>query len=185
MSSSTTMKTPGYADDGARDLNRARCENRAYCSLKQSGICDQGYVPQFYGYTLSLNPAAHDPHLDAFQHDAGLPSAILMEFLPNPLLMDCVTYSKERMAKAVDGIHQIHSALVEHNDPYPKNILIVPGDPERVMWIDFDVALTYPDISCIGDRERGWFEFETKCVESVGVKLVGASDNSPFLFPCR
>ncbi|OJD25849.1 hypothetical protein ACJ73_02785 [Blastomyces percursus] len=161
----------GYADDGIRDLNRARCEIRAYCSLKRSGVCDEGYVPQFYGYTSFLNQKAFAPHLDAFQHDTGLPSAILLEYLPNPLLMNCVTYTQERMAKAVNGIHQIHSALVEHNDSYPKNILIVPGDPERVVWIDFDVAITYPDIAYIGERERGWFEIEIKSVENFGVKL--------------
>jgi hypothetical protein len=87
--------------------------------------------------------------------------------------MNCVTYSKERMVKAVDGIRKIHSALVEHNDPYPKNILIVPGDAERVIWIDFDVAITYPDSTYIGERERGWIEMETQCVESFGVMLVG------------
>jgi hypothetical protein len=41
------------------------------------------------------------------------------------------------------------------------------------MWIDFDVAITYPDSTCIGDRERGWMEIETQCVEGFGVKLVG------------
>ncbi|EGC49255.1 conserved hypothetical protein [Histoplasma capsulatum var. duboisii H88] len=76
----------GYADDGVRDLNRARCEIRAYCSLKRSGICNGGYVPQFYGYTLSLHPTALAPHLDAFQCDTDLLSAILIEYLPNPLL---------------------------------------------------------------------------------------------------
>ncbi|OAX85336.1 hypothetical protein ACJ72_00301 [Emergomyces africanus] len=162
---------PGYADDGVRDLNRARCEIRAYCSLKHFGICDRGYVPQFYGYMLSLNPDAFAPHLDGFQCDTGLPSAILMEYLPNPLLMNCVTYTKERMASAVDGIKQIHLALIEHNDPYPKNILIVPNDPERVVWIDFDVAIVYPDSTYIGDRENGWIEFETERVEDVGLKL--------------
>lgn len=99
-----------------------------------------------------------------------------MEYLSNALPMNCVTYSKERMAKAVEGIQQIHLALVEHNDPYPKNIQIVPGDSERVMWIDFDVAITYPDRTYIGDRERGWLEIETRRVESVGVKLVSTSE---------
>ncbi|EER38046.1 conserved hypothetical protein [Histoplasma capsulatum var. duboisii H88] len=162
---------PGYADDGVRDLNRARCEIRAYCSLKRSGICDAGYVPQFYGYAVSLNLDVISPHLDAFQHDTGLPSAILIEYLPHPLPLNCVTYNEERMAKAVHGIEQIHSALVEHNDAYPKNILIVPGDPERVMWIDFDVAITYPDSTHIREKERGWIEFETSCVESFGRML--------------
>ncbi|KAM5457632.1 hypothetical protein MaudCBS49596_000830 [Microsporum audouinii] len=164
-------KDPGYADDGVRDLNRARCEIRAYCRLKQFGLCDQGYVPQFYGYTLCLDPAAHTPHLDVFKRDAGLPSAILIEYLPDPSPLTCVNYSKERMAKGVEGIKQIHSALIEHNDSYPKNIVIVPGDPERVLWIDFDVAITYPDSTYIGDKERGWINFETECVESFGLML--------------
>lgn len=167
---------PGFADDGVRDLNRARCETRAYCALKQSGICDRGYVPQFYGYTLYLNPTAFAPYLDTFQRDVGLPSAILLEYLPHPLLMNCLTYTEERMAKAVDGIRQVHLALIEHNDSYPKNIVIVPGNPERVVWIDFDVAITYPDSTYIGDRERDWIEFETERVEDFGLMLVGAQN---------
>lgn len=89
------------------------------------------------------------------------------------------------MAKAVTGIQQIHSAFIEHNDPYPKNIMIVSDDSERVVWIDFDVAITYPDSSYIGDREHDWIEIETRWVESVGVKLVGTSDNGHSLFPCH
>ncbi|OAT10611.1 hypothetical protein BDBG_06429 [Blastomyces gilchristii SLH14081] len=123
----------GYADDRVCDLNHARCKIRAYCSLKRSGICNGGYVPQFYEYTLSLRSTVLAPHLNAFQRDAGLSSAILMEFLLNPLIVNCITYSKEQMTKAVKGIQQIHSALVEHNDPYLKNIMIVPDDSERVV----------------------------------------------------
>lgn len=73
----------------------------------------------------AINPASFTPHLGAFQEDAELPSAVLIEYLPNPLLMNCMTYIKERMEKAITGIEQIHLALVAHNDPYPKNILIV------------------------------------------------------------
>ncbi|OJD12016.1 hypothetical protein AJ78_07333 [Emergomyces pasteurianus Ep9510] len=171
---------PGYASDGVRDLNRARCEIRAYCKLKRYGVCDGGYVPKFYGFML-LNPTSFAPHLYAFQRDSGLPSAILIEYLPNSLPMNCVTYSKERMDKAIIGIQQIHSALVEHNDPYPKNILIITGDPERVVWIDFDVAITYPNNTYIGDRENGWITEETECVKGFGVKL--ADDQKSSLRP--
>ncbi|KAB8215278.1 hypothetical protein BDV33DRAFT_195369 [Aspergillus novoparasiticus] len=107
---------PEYADDGVRDLNRARYEIRAYCNIKRFGICDR-WAPQ----------------LEAFQHDRSLPSAILIEYLPQPLIINSVTYSKKRMQKAAIGIQQIHLALIEHTDPYPKNILIVPGDPERIV----------------------------------------------------
>ena len=131
-------------------------------------------MPRFYGYVLCLNPAAFAPHLDTFWRDFGLPSAILIEYLPNPLLMNCVTYTPERMAKAVDGIRQVHRALIEHNDPYPKNIVIISADTERVIWIDFDVAITYPNDSYIGERERDWIEFETESVEGLGVMLVSA-----------
>ncbi|KAK2807535.1 hypothetical protein FQN50_005403 [Emmonsiellopsis sp. PD_5] len=162
---------PGYASDGVRDLNRSRCEIRAYCNLKLYGICDSGYVPQFYGFMIDIKLASCTPHLDAFRHDNGLPSAILIEYLPNPLMMNCITYSKERMNKSIIGIQRIHSALIEHNDPYPKNILIIPGDAERVVWIDFDVAITYPNNTYIGDRERGWMKEETECVKGFGVKL--------------
>ncbi|KAK2746657.1 hypothetical protein FQN57_003001 [Myotisia sp. PD_48] len=71
-------RDPGYADDGVRNLNRAHCEIRAYSRLKQFGISEQVSVPQFYVYTLSLNPAARVPHQDSFLHDADLPSAILI-----------------------------------------------------------------------------------------------------------
>ncbi|KJF61386.1 uncharacterized protein CIMG_12363 [Coccidioides immitis RS] len=115
-----------------------------------------GYVPQFYGYVLSLNPAALGPHdLDTFKARCRPPMCNSDGISAKPLPINCCTYSKERMAKAVNGIQQIRSALVEHNDPYPKNILIVPGDPERVMWIDFDVAITYPDSTYVRDREHG------------------------------
>ncbi|KKZ68116.1 hypothetical protein EMCG_06226 [[Emmonsia] crescens] len=166
---------PGYTSDGLRDLNRARCEIRAYCSLKRFNICDGGFVPKFYGYMMAINPTSWAPHLNVFQCDIDLPSAILIEYLPNTLPMNSKTYSKERFEKVNIGIQQIHLALIEHNDPYPKNVLIVPGDPERVVWIDFDVAIVYPNENYIGERERGWIESETRCVESYGTMLVCSS----------
>lgn len=121
---------------------------------------------------LAINLASWAPHLEAFQHDSDPPTAILIEYLPQPLVLNCATYSKERMQKAEIGIRQIHLALIEHNDPYPKNVLIVPGDPERVIWIDFDVSIVYPNNTYIGDKERSWIEEESLCVEGFVIKLV-------------
>ncbi|EGC41761.1 conserved hypothetical protein [Histoplasma capsulatum var. duboisii H88] len=76
--------------------------------------------------------------------------------------------------KAVIGIQKVHSALVEHNDPYPKNILIVPSDQcdqERVIWVDFDIAIVYPNDTYIEKKGRSWIEFETEVVESFGQLL--------------
>ncbi|CAP92260.1 hypothetical protein E8E15_004661 [Penicillium rubens] len=61
---------PGHADDHIRDLDRSRCEIRAYCTLKRSKLCDAGVVPNFYGFMLAVDPA-NCAHLDAFRHDKG------------------------------------------------------------------------------------------------------------------
>lgn len=56
--------------------------------------------------------------------------------------MNYLKYSEERMKIAVKGIRQIHElALVDHVDTYSRNILIVPGPPERVLWADVDIAV--------------------------------------------
>jgi serine/threonine protein kinase len=49
-----------------------------------------------------------------------------------------------RHSTAIEALAQVHNALVVHNDIYPRNILIVPGNPERVILIDFDIAITFP-----------------------------------------
>lgn len=96
-----------------------------------------------------------------------------MEYLPDPQEMNSVTYSPERMEKAIMSMRQVHRALIEHVDSYPKNILIIPGNPGRVMWIDFDVAITYPDETYIGEQEQELLDFETEVVESFGSNLLG------------
>lgn len=47
------------------------------------------------------------------------------------------------MDNLLNGIREIHSALVRHRDPKPRNMMVVRDDPERVVWIDFDRAETY------------------------------------------
>ncbi|OAX77992.1 hypothetical protein ACJ72_07703 [Emergomyces africanus] len=126
-------ENPGYARDCIRDLNRSRCEIRAYCRLKWFKICDSDTVPNFYDFMLAIDPANCASYLDVFQHDTDFPCVILIEYLSNPLIMNCVTYTTECMQKAVIGIQQIHLALVKHNNPYSKNILIVPDDQKRII----------------------------------------------------
>lgn len=64
---------------------------------------------------------------------------------------------------------QIHNAHVHHQDIYPKNILLVPGTPERVVWIDFDVATTF---SNVGRKEKRYSEYEDVLVAEFGEFLV-------------
>ncbi|KAJ6128114.1 hypothetical protein N7471_009331 [Penicillium samsonianum] len=133
---------PGYTEDG-RDLNRFRCEFNAYKKLLASGVCGRGFVPKFYSYINRVNLAA-----SVFQHfayDKLNPSAILLEFLLNAECLNCMNYSDALHSQVTEGMKQIHRADVHHRDIYPRNMLLVRGNPDRLVWIDFDVATTFTD----------------------------------------
>ena len=112
-------------------------------------------------------------------NDKFQPSAILLEYLADSEPLNCVNYSKERLDKAMEALVQVHSALVVHNDLYPKNILIVPGTPERVVLIDFDVAKIFPTKELL-DQDIGMWcpepmqscELEIRLLKNFGKHLV-------------
>ncbi|OJD12573.1 hypothetical protein AJ78_06851 [Emergomyces pasteurianus Ep9510] len=58
----------------------------------------------------------------------------------------------------IDGMNAIHEALVEHGDVYPRNMMIVEGDPERAIWIDFDRAQRFNRE--LSGRQKEWIGFE-------------------------
>ncbi|OJD13495.1 hypothetical protein AJ78_06042 [Emergomyces pasteurianus Ep9510] len=60
----------------------------------------------------------------------------------------------------VDGLNAIHGALVEHSDVHPRNKMIVEGDPERTIWIDFDRAQSFSQE--LTERQNEWIEFENE-----------------------
>ncbi|OKL55282.1 hypothetical protein UA08_09450 [Talaromyces atroroseus] len=159
---------PGYTKKG-RDLNRFRCELNAYNNLEKFGVCELGFVPYFYGHIDRVDPVAFQPALRHFAHDKFKPRAIILEYLPNAEKLDCENYSDARYRNAIHGMKQIHKALVHHQDIYPKNVLVVPGQPERVVWVDFDVATTF---SSMGNREQAYCEYEDELVSSFGEALV-------------
>ncbi|KAK9236648.1 hypothetical protein V1525DRAFT_406436 [Lipomyces kononenkoae] len=157
----------GYTKKG-RDLNRFRSELNAYSNLRGFGVCERGFVPYFYGYIDRVDPTEFEPALHHFMDDKFEPRAILLEYLPDAEELNCLNYSDDRLRHAMDGIKQIHGAHVHHQDIYPRNILIVPGDPERVVWIDFDVATTF---TSMGPREKAYCEYENELVASFGELL--------------
>ncbi|OJD15393.1 hypothetical protein AJ78_04363 [Emergomyces pasteurianus Ep9510] len=82
--------------------------------------------------------------------------------------------------RAILGIEAVHRARVAHNDPYPKNLLIVPGmtsngTDDRVVWIDFDIAFNFGSMR-VGGRlqydESIEAANEKSLVESYGMMLV-------------
>ncbi|CAI7581709.1 unnamed protein product [Penicillium bialowiezense] len=156
---------PGYTPKG-RDLNRFRCELNAYHNLRTFGMCDTGCVPAFHGYIDRIDPIAFDPPLKRFVGDKFQPRAILLEYLPDAEKLNCVNYSDELIHEAIHGIQEIHRALVHHQDIYPKNVFIVSCS--RAVWIDFDVATTFPSM---GTNERAYCEYETELVKGFGELL--------------
>ncbi|BAE55628.1 unnamed protein product [Aspergillus oryzae RIB40] len=101
-------------------------------------------------------------------NDIHAPNAILLEYLEDTEELNCVNYSGDRLQAAIVGLREIHSALIHHRDVYPKNILIVRGPPERVVWIDFDVAMTFDSTKPMGYQADEHCDFEIELVKSFG-----------------
>ena len=134
-------------------------------------MCERGVVPYYHGFFDRLDPARFQPHLNHFANDNYSPRAILLEYLPDTEELNCVNYSDERFQKAIDGLKEIHAAQIHHYDLYPKNILIVHGSPERVVWIDFDVAMIFPNNATVGSPDE-YCKYECELVKSLGELLV-------------
>ncbi|KAJ5355465.1 uncharacterized protein N7496_012677 [Penicillium cataractarum] len=132
----------GYTQKG-RDLDRFRCELNAYKKLDTSSACTRGFVPKFYGSIDRADPAAFHTTFQHFAQDKLKPRAILLEYLADAETLNCVNYSDELYPQAIEGMEEIHRAGVHHQDIYPKNLLLVHGNPDRLVWIDFDVATTF------------------------------------------
>ncbi|PGH07899.1 hypothetical protein AJ80_07939 [Polytolypa hystricis UAMH7299] len=173
-------KDPGFTPKG-RDLCRYRCEFEAYKLLSAAGICEQGFVPQLYAIFEDIDPLMPTliPHLDTFHDDLHRPCAILLEYLPHAEPLNCENYTRHRIQKAILGIQAVHRARVVHNDPYPKNVLIIPGMAsngidDRVVWVDFDIALNFGSTKVGGKLQYDEIkeaEFEKGLVESYGRML--------------
>ena len=103
------------------------------------------------------------------QHEL-LPNAILIEYIPHMEIMDLPTFSTDRLDKLVSILKEVHHAKVLHRDPYPRNMMIVPGNPDRVLWIDFDRAQTYS--SPLTASQREWFRSDNQVMKEFVEGLV-------------
>jgi serine/threonine protein kinase len=105
-------------------LNRFRCELNGYRNLHSFGVCERGFVPYYYGYIDRLDPTKFRPRLTHFANDLHDPRGILLEYLQETEELNCVNYSDCRFQITIHGLREIHGALIQHRDIYPKNILI-------------------------------------------------------------
>ncbi|TQW00894.1 Protein kinase-like domain [Cordyceps javanica] len=119
-------------------------ELAAYSRFKETGLCQRGIVPDFYGAITTINPGVW-PELRSFRKDPLPPKAILFEYIPSLERISLKNYTKQRVAKLADLLADVHAARVAHGDAHPRNMgLIIQGDVERLLWMDFDRATTFP-----------------------------------------
>ena len=84
--------------------------------------------------------------------------------------LNWTNYNEERMQNFVDGLNAIHDALVYHDDVHPRNMMIVEGDPERAIWIDFDRAQTFNAEPT--ERQKEWITFEKELMAEMADFMV-------------
>lgn len=80
-----------------------------------------------------------------------------------------MNYSDALYPQAIEVMQEIHRAGVHHRDIYPKNLLLVRGNPDRLVWIDFDVATTFTDF---GPQQLNYCDHEIALVKGLGEVLV-------------
>jgi hypothetical protein len=152
------------------ERNVFNCESTAYRRMKERGLCDEGFVPQFYGIIKEIRPELWKPHLDMFlDHDLS-PNAILVEYVPHLQMVDLSTFSRDLLQRLVTILEAIHGAKVLHMDPYPRNMMIVVGTPDRALWLDFDRAQTFSDP--LTPQQQVWFDEEMEMMVYFAKALV-------------
>ncbi|PGH13971.1 alpha-L-arabinofuranosidase axhA [Polytolypa hystricis UAMH7299] len=133
--------------DAQRTLNshetRRYVKPTAYRQLTQAGVCARGIAPQFYGTIENIDPTPCLPHNRAFVKDEYLPTAILLEYIPNMKELNWTNCNEKRMQNFVLGLNAIHDALVYHDDVHPRDMMIMEEDLKKAIWIDFDRVQTF------------------------------------------
>lgn len=137
----------------------------------ERGLCARGIAPQFYGTIESIDPMLCQPHLKVFAKDEYPATAILLEYIPNMQPLFWSNYTEKRMHNFVDGIYEIHKVLVQHSDVHPRNMMVVEGEPDRAIWIDFDRGQTFN--GDLTERQKEWFANEKLLVTGMADFMVG------------
>jgi hypothetical protein len=102
------------------------------------------------------------PHLDIFRDDSWPPNAVLIEYVADMHQIDLSTF---RLASLCAILGEIHDAKVCHGDVYPRNMMVVSGEPDRVLWIDFDSAQTLPENEPLTSRQQKWVTMEIQSMD--------------------
>ncbi|PYI22758.1 hypothetical protein BO99DRAFT_399835 [Aspergillus violaceofuscus CBS 115571] len=146
-------------DDPDAEISMCIREVTSYERLKAKGLCARGVVPDYYGY-LTIADLTLWPDLHMFTNDALPPKAILIEYVPDMKQLDLTNYTKARAEKLRDVLFEINAAKILHSDIAPRNIMVCGGEQERVLWIDFDMAMVFPEDRPLTEEQQEWFDDE-------------------------
>jgi tRNA A-37 threonylcarbamoyl transferase component Bud32 len=135
----------------------------AYERLKPKVIYARGVISDFYRTITKINPVEW-PTLHMFLSDKLALNAVLTEYIPNMKMIDLSNNSTRRLSKLRDILLEMHEANVLQGDAYPMNMIVVPGESDRVLWVDFGRAQTIPEDPLTQRREE-WLQDEVKLVE--------------------
>ncbi|KAE8374904.1 hypothetical protein BDV26DRAFT_283878 [Aspergillus bertholletiae] len=84
---------PSYTDPVDREVDIFKCESQAYTKLKTHGLCDKGFVSDFYGLIKQINPKEWSSYLNEFLRDRLPPNAVLLEYIPDPQMVQVQEHS--------------------------------------------------------------------------------------------
>lgn len=110
-----------------------------------------------------------------FAKDTLPPNAILIEYIENVQQLGLDNFSEHRLKKLRHILDDIHQARVLHGDTKPRNMMIVSGKQERVLWSDFDSAQTFPEEKPLSPKQEKWFKEEVEMIEYFSNALVSLS----------
>ena len=114
--------------------------------------------------------------LEMFLYDEFPPNAIILGYIPGMRTLWIDNYSRERAEGFMHIIQEIHKAGVLHDDVYPRNMIVLDDDPERVMWIDFDRAQVDDGSFYTPESIQGLMEKEDVLLRDVCRMIVSSSD---------
>ncbi|KAI0780376.1 hypothetical protein BD413DRAFT_496622 [Trametes elegans] len=144
-------RVPGRRDSKS-NKERFKLELEAYGHLIQYGACTLGPRTRGSGFEyrnshgVREEPAWVYPIFD----DGSFASALVLEYFPNTEAISWDTLTPSRADLALRALSCVHGAYVLYQDYETlSNFLIVPATlerPERVVVIDFDHALTPPNL---------------------------------------
>ncbi|KIM79890.1 hypothetical protein PILCRDRAFT_823071, partial [Piloderma croceum F 1598] len=129
-------------------------ERQAYANLIHYNLCNNGLVPQCYGFinfpnwnpviSCPPNPMPNQPNpWKFFCDDVKSPMALFLEYFPDMKHLSFYNLTADVANAALSVLTCIHKVHILHYDFFSQNILVSPSG--RVVVVDFGDVVIHPD----------------------------------------